>query len=317
MSHDIETMMSARGQKPWHFGQTGKTGQTVVVDHAPTAAEAIRLAQLDWQVEARPVYIKTADDTFRAIENRRALTRDSDETVFATVSDKYVPLQNVDAFGLLDGLVDDGLKFETAGAIRGGRTVFVTAQLPEEILIGGEDAHQLFLFVTNDHRGLDAVRVGVTPVRIVCQNTLNLAMRNLKRSWSAPHVSTMEGKLQDAREALSLTWKYVDAFQDEAEKMLATKMSNADFADFLEKCLDHPQLGKKPRADAEIGITRLWNEAMTVENIRGTYWGALNAVSEYFEWIRGSKTPEARLINTMEGLTLKMRDRANTLLAVA
>lgn len=315
--HDIETMFSGRGVKPWHFGETGATGQTTVVDHAPTAAEAIELAQLDWAVEAAPVYVKT-DDAFTEVTNRRALRRDRDGRVFAVVSDKYVPLQNADAFQFLDNLADEGLEYETAGAIRNGATVFITAKFPDQILIGGEDAHELYLFVTNDHRGLDAVKVGVTPVRIVCQNTLNMALRkgNLKRSWSAPHVSTLQGKLAEARAALELTWKYVDEWKIEAEALIATKMSEARFGDFLESLLAVPpsQLGKRPREAADAGIRALWAESETVAPYRGTKWGAYNAVSEYFEWVRETQTPEARLISTIEGPALKFRDRAFTLL---
>jgi phage/plasmid-like protein (TIGR03299 family) len=314
MAHEVETMMSARGIKPWHFTETSRTGQTVVVDHAPGAEEAIKLAQLDWQVDLEPVYTKSKAGGFREVKDRFALVRDADEKSLGVVSSMYHPLQNRDAFQFLDNLVDEGLEYETAGSLRGGETVFVTAKLPREILIGGEDAHELYLFVRNSHNGRHAVRVGVTPIRVVCQNTMNLAMGNLKRSWSCPHVGTMKGRLQEAREALELTWTYVEAFEQRAEELVATKISDAAFEDFLEECLKTPLIGPKAKESADAGIRGLYRNADTIGQFKGTAWGALNAVGEYFDWYRESTSNEARLLGSIEGTSARMRDRALALL---
>lgn len=310
MSHDVESMMSGRGQVPWHFGETGKTGQTVVVEHAPRAAEAIKLAKLNWKVDLEPTFRQGKDGTFHQIPDRFAVTRTKDEQVLGSVGRHYVPLQNAEAFQFLDNLVDDGLEFETAGSLRGGRTIFITAKLPKEILIGGEDAHSLYLFVKNDHRGLDAVQVAVTPIRIVCSNTLNLALRSVKRTWSCPHVGTMKGRLADARNALELSWKYMEAFEEQAEALLATELSTSAFEDFLDKTLTLPDIGPRARETAEAGITQLYRESPTCTPYAGTGWGALNAVGEYFDWVRDTRTDEARLLGSMEGIAVKARDKA-------
>lgn len=316
MAHEVETMMSGRGIKPWHFTETGRSGQTVVVDHAPQAEEAIKLAQLDWEVNLEPVYTKTRQNTFREVPERFAIVRDADEKSLGVVSSMYHPLQNRDAFQFLDNLTDEGLEYETAGSLRGGETVFITAKLPREILIGGEDAHELYLFVRNSHNGRHAVRVGVTPIRVVCQNTMNLAMSNLKRAWSCPHVGTMQGRLQDAREALELTWAYVDEWEQTAEALVSQQMTDLDFELFLTECMKTELIGPKAREAADAGITGLYHNAETIGQFKGTAWGALNAVGEYFDWYRESTSNEARLLNSIEGVSARMRDRALALLTV-
>lgn len=315
MAHEVETMMSARGIKPWHFTETGRTGQTVVVEHVPRAEEAIKLAQLDWEVNLEPVFTKTAAGTFREVPERFAIVRDQDEKSLGVVSSMYHPLQNREAFQFLDNLADEGLEYETAGSLRGGETVFLTAKLPREILIGGEDAHELYLFVRNSHNGRHAVRVGVTPIRVVCQNTMNLAMNTMKRSWSCPHVGTLQGRLQDARAALDLTWAYVDVFEQTAEELVSTPLSDLDFEMFLEECLKTDLIGPKAKEAADAGITGLYHNSETIGQFKGTAWGALNAVGEYFDWYRESTSNEARLLNSIEGVSARMRDRALALLS--
>lgn len=315
MAHEVETMMSGRGEKPWHFGETGRTGQTTVVDHAPKAAEALKLAKLDWRVDLEPTYRRDKKGEYQLIEGRKAVVRSKDGAVLGSVGSAYVPLQNVEAFEFLDNLLDEGLEYDTAGSLRGGQTVFMTAKLPREVLIGGEDAHELYIFVSNDHRGLHAVRVAVTPIRIVCQNTMNLALRNCKRTWSAPHLSTLKGRMADAREALELTWRYCDAFEAEAERLLGEKLSQSAFDDFVDKLLDTPQIGPRAAIAAQTGITALYEGSTTCAPFRGTAWGALNAVGEYYDWAREPETDESRLIGSIEGIAVKMRDRALALLS--
>jgi phage/plasmid-like protein (TIGR03299 family) len=303
--------MSGRSIKPWHFSETAKHGATVVVDHAPKASEAIRLAQLDWKVSLEPIYVRGEDGEFNVVEHKYAVTRDTDKRVFATVGRSYKPLQNSAAFEFLDNLVDQGLEFETAGALRGGSIVFLTAKVPTSILIGGEDAHDVYLFLRNAHNGMDSVRVGITPIRIVCQNTLDMALNYQQRSWSVAHNTTMEGKLAEAREALSMTFAYCEAFEMQANALLDTKFSDDAFDHFLNKCLE--DFGERSFEKSKEGIKSLYNDSITCKPYRGTKWGAYNAVSEWFEWGVG-RDGEARVMANLGGQAVKMRDRALALL---
>lgn len=315
MAHEVETMFSGRGIKPWHFDQTGPTGQTVVVDGAPTAAEAIKLAQLDWDVELRKVYAGSSDGkSKKLIPSKQAVVRATDDKVFSVVGSVYQPLQNKDAFTFMDNLVDEGLEYETAGSLRGGSIVFLTAKLPGEILVGGEDAHELYLFLRSSHNGFDSIKVGITPIRVVCQNTLNMALGRQKRSWAVAHTSTMQGKLQEAREALALTWKYMDIWKDTAETLIGTALSDSALDAFLAKCTE--DFAPKPRETAITGMKSLLDNSPTCEPWRNNAWGAYNAVGEYFEWVKPT-TGEARMMGNIQGQSQKMRDRALGLLVPA
>ena len=132
----------------------------------------------------------------------------------------------------------------------------------------------------------------------------------VKRTWSCPHLGTMKGRLADARHTLDLTWRYSGEFEKQAEALLATELSTSGFESFLEKTLTMPDIGPRARETAEVAITELYNTSPTCTPYRGTGWGALNAVGEYFDWVRDTRTDEARLLGSMEGIAVKARDRA-------
>lgn len=319
MAHEVETMMSARNVLPWHFNETGKDGRTKILAHAPTAAEAIEAAQLDWRVSLRPVYTKIEEDGKKAkyepIAGKHSVTRDSDGQVFSVVGGSYKPLQNQDAFTFMDSLADEGLEYETAGALRGGSIVFLTAKVPRTMMVGGKDAHELYLFLRNAHDGRNSVRVGITPIRIVCKNTMDLAMGSgLKRSWAVTHNTTMEGRLQEAREALDLTWRYVDAWEERADELFNQEMTNKQMERFLTEVVD--PLNATQAAAAFDTMTAMLKDKgnITVHPYANTAWGAFNVVGEYFEW-RKPRTTESRVMGNFVGVPLRMRDRALALLS--
>jgi phage/plasmid-like protein (TIGR03299 family) len=226
-----------------------------------------------------------------------------------------VPLQNTDAFQFLDNLVDTGLEYETAGSLRGGQQVFIAAKLPQTINIGGDDKHELYLFARNAFDGRNAVTIGVTPVRIVCMNTLNLALKGAKRTWSVPHLGTMAGRLEEAREALDLSFAYADAFEREGNRLVAQKLSDKAFDEFLASLTE--DMGERSGEKARDNIRGIYTTSTTVAGTghTGTAWGALNAAGEYFDWVRPTRTDEARLIGSLEGVAVKARDRALALLS--
>lgn len=315
MAHEVETMMAANGRRPWHFAETGADGRSVVVEHAPTAAEAIQLARLDWKVDLRPVFDRKSDGSYQAVGNRFNVVRDSDEKVLSVVGSNWRPLQNAEAFDFLDNLVDDGLRYDTAGSLRGGEVVFIAAKMPNQVLIGGQDAHDLYLFVRNAFNGRDAVTVGITPIRIECMNKLNLAMTKLKRSWSCPHLTTMKGKLAEARHALDLSWAYMDAWVKTAEDLIAQPFTDKDLERFMDKLMKDAPIGPKAQDAAKDGIRTIWSVGAANASIKGTKWGAVNAVGEYYDWVRPIRSEEARLLNSVDGLGTRMRDKALALLS--
>lgn len=171
----VETMYATR-EKPWH-------GLGTVVKEAPASEEALRLAGLDWNVIQEPIYTPFREK----IDGFKANVRDSDRKVLGVVSDRYKVVQNVEAFSFTDELLGQGVRYETAGSLSGGKRVWLLARLPREYIIAGERISPYLVF-SNTHDGSGSVKVAVTPIRVVCNNTLNLALSTAQRSFSMIHT---------------------------------------------------------------------------------------------------------------------------------
>ena len=277
MSHEIETMFSVR-KKPWHYEMT--KNYVKLIQEAPTSEEALKAAGLDWEVMPRFVY----DEWGRPIPGYTANTRDMDDKVLRIVSDRYQIVQNKDAFDFTDALLEDGMRYETAGSLRGGKQVWLLGQLPKKY-IAGDETEQYICF-TNTHDGSGAVRVCMTPVRVVCNNTLNLALKSAKRSWSARHTGDINAKLADAKETLMLAGDYMDALAKTANEMALQVMSPNDVEKVTSVILNRPE---KPDKKAEAIFQQKKDELMIcmlrpdLANFLGTKWGFLNAVADFVD----------------------------------
>lgn len=182
MSAEVESMFYVR-ETPWH-------GLGKKVTEAPDSKEALRLAGLEWEVEQEAVYTAGGSQ----VQGYYANVRNTDRHVLGIVTDRYRVIQNREAFAFTDALLGEGVRYETAGSLMGGRKVWMLARLPREYIIGGEHISPYLVF-SNTHDGSGAVRVAVTPVRVVCSNTLNLALATAKRSWSMCHTGNVSEKM--------------------------------------------------------------------------------------------------------------------------
>lgn len=214
MSALVETMFSSNRQVPWH-------GMGTIVEDAPTSEDAIRLAGLDWKVEQKPIYL--ADGT--EIQGSYANVRSSDNKPLGIVGGRYSIVQNTDAFTFTDELLGEGVRYETAGSLKDGKVIWLLAKLPEKYEILGDKVDPYVVF-TNTHDGSGAVRVAMTPVRVVCNNTLNMAMRSAKRVWTARHTGNIHSKLDDAMYTLELASQYMEATKETFEELHKVKMDD-------------------------------------------------------------------------------------------
>lgn len=201
MAANVETMFYTR-EKPWH-------GLGTMVRKAPSASHALALAGLDWKVEQHPVQTESGI----RLEGFLANIRDTDSRVLGVVTDKYRVVQNEEAFAFTDELLGGGVTYETAGSLQEGRKVWLLARLPQRYIISGDEIAPYLVF-SNSHDGSGAIKVAMTPVRVVCNNTLNLALERAKRSWSTVHTGNPAGKMQDARQ----TVLYADSYMAELGK---------------------------------------------------------------------------------------------------
>lgn len=208
----IDTMFSVR-EMPWHK-------QGIIVQDAPTSADAIRLAGLDWKVVQEKIYTENGIK----IDGAKANVRDKDGKILGVVGSKYSIVQNEDAFKFTDALLGEGVTYETAGSLKDGKTIWLLAKMPQKYEILGDEVTPYIVF-TNTHDGSGAVRVAMTPVRVVCNNTLNMALKTAKRTWSARHTGNIDMKLDDALETLEFADAYMKATQSTFEKLYDIKMN--------------------------------------------------------------------------------------------
>ena len=209
----IESLFYVR-ETPWH-------GQGLRVEGAPSSEEAIRLAGLDWSVDQQPIYL--VDGT--QIKDNYANVRSSDGKALGIVGSKYKIVQNIEAFAFTDELLGEGVKYETAGSLKEGKVIWLLAKMPEAFEVLGDKVEPYLVF-TNTHDGSGAVRVCMTPVRVVCNNTLNMALRGAKRVWSARHTGSIASKLDDARETLQFANNYIKATQETFEELYKVKLND-------------------------------------------------------------------------------------------
>ena len=272
MAANVETMFSVR-EKPWH-------GLGSIVMEAPTSADALRMAGLDWNVVQEPIYT----DFNELIEGYKANVRDSDRKVLGVVSDRYKVVQTMDAFSFTDELLEKGVRYETAGALQEGRKVWLLARLPREYIIAGERISPYLVF-SNTHDGSGSVKVAVTPVRVVCNNTLNLALNTAKRSFSMIHTGNIQDKIQEAKETLFMAEEYMDCLGIEFEQLRRQKVTNGQVKEYIEMLLP---MEKEPTDIQRKNIIRLrkdmekrYYDAPDLQNVGNNAYRFINAVSDF------------------------------------
>ena len=224
MAANVESMFSVR-EKPWH-------GIGTVVMEAPSSVQALKLAGLDWDVVQEDSYTRFGGK----VDGYKANLRNTDRRVLGVVSDRYKVVQNVEAFSFTDELLGKGVRYETAGSLQEGRKVWLLARLPREYIIAGERISPYLVF-SNTHDGSGSVKVAVTPVRVCCNNTLNLALTTASRSFSMMHTGNIQGKIQEAKETLFMAEKYMDCLGVEFEQLRRQKVTDAQVRDYVEQLL--------------------------------------------------------------------------------
>ena len=221
MAANVETMFYVR-ETPWH-------GLGTKVMEAPDSRKALIVAGLDWNVVQEPIYT----DTGEPISGYKANIRDSDRSVLGVVTDRYKVIQNREAFAFTDELLGQGVRYETAGSLQGGRKVWLLARMPHEYIISGERISPYLLF-SNTHDGSGSIKVALTPIRVVCNNTLNLALNTAKRSWSMIHTGDIQAKMQEARNTLFRAEKYMDELGREFEALRMKKLTDQQVKEYIE-----------------------------------------------------------------------------------
>ncbi|WP_406205396.1 DUF932 domain-containing protein [Kitasatospora sp. NBC_01560] len=289
-----EAAFYSHRQPAWH-------GLGTVTEEAKTSDEVLHLAKLNWLVEKRPLLSMNKGKLGKKIPGRFGTFRDdTGDWVGGLVGKSWTPIQNREAFAFLDELVGGGhVTYETAGAIDGGRVVFMSTAAPSITLDpeGAADRIDLYTLFANSHDGRSAAVAVETPIRAVCTNTLDFAVKEAQRTWKIRHTADALSQLEEARRALGYNERFAAAFEAEAIQLFQTAMTNQDFDKLITELWGTPAEGARKNVVAKYTERRdrlhhLFREADTQENIRGTRWAALQAVIEFDDYFRDVKTPE-------------------------
>lgn len=260
------------GQRAWH-------GMGTVLDNPPTSADAIRIAHLDWQVEQKPIYAEGGVLIPNYFANVRTDTNES----LGIVTNKYKICQNTEAFDFVDDIMgqkDIPVKYESCGSLFNGRKIWLLARLEDRMVLG--DKTECYMCFENSHDGKGAIKIFGTSVRVVCNNTLQLAVSGATRMWSAKHYGNIELRKREAIETLGLANDYFNRIDGRAEELYVIR-PNWDM--FLDKLLPIDS-SKSERVQSNTilvrnSISKIYTEKDDLQNFKGTGWGMYNAVADY------------------------------------
>jgi len=311
-------------QKAWHgLGQ-------IVTDY-PTSAEAIKHAGLDYEVAKSELFTQgrslTVGNNGALIEgadisvpNYYANIRTDNNAVLGVVGKDYHIVQNKDAFAFFDAIVGggDGILYETAGALGNGERIFITAKLPGYIRVGkGEDVTEKYIFLTTSHDGSGSITAAFTPIRVVCQNTVNAALRNMSNVVRIKHTAGAKQRLDDAHKVMGLAnilseqlegifneWATVRVTDKEAKKLIQLALCpNKETFDLLKKGAED-ELSTVFKNTVEDAFSyAMLSDTQQMDTTRGTLYGAYNAVTGYYQNVRNYKDSEAKLQSIIMGGT--------------
>jgi phage/plasmid-like protein (TIGR03299 family) len=308
MSHDLEiksdgvASMFFAGETPWH-------GLGVAVPQNVKSDEAMKLAGLDWTVSLKDVYahIPGMDVPEVLIEDKKAVVRDSDGKIMGLVGDGYACIQNGRSFNFMDAIIGlDKAWFHTAGALKGGRHVWMLVEIPGDIVVNRTDVSKKFILLSTSHDGTRALQAMFTTVRCVCQNTVTAALANAKNAVTVRHTKNHEVKLGEAIRILQAANNWFTAFQADA-----TMLSEAAFTEAKMKLLadylfpsDETDPEKIPQQTLTARETMIKLFHSGKGNKGETAWDALNGCTEYMDWFRGTrgKTDADRKSNRLDSI---------------
>lgn len=290
MAHEVESMMAVV-KTPWH-------GLGTIVSEAPTTEEAIKLAGLNWHVGKEELFTKDGTKV-----NAYALRRDSDNRVLSVVGKSYTPLQNAEAFQWFNPFVESGeCSLETAGSLRQGERVWILAKLNRApIDVGSGDLVNKFLLLSNGHDGILAARVSLTPIRVVCANTLAAAHNAEASSFMrVRHSSKVLVTLEKVREIINTANASFEATAEQYKYLATRSINKSDLEKYVKTVFGLPEVAESERAKTfqerlMIDITQLfeYGQGQQLASAKGTMWGAYNAVTEYLSYQAGkAKKPE-------------------------
>ncbi len=308
-------------EKAWH-------GLGQIVQDYPTSTEALKFAGLDYEVTKEGIYTTSYNcdgqpmDFAKRIRTHFATMRKDTGDVLGIVGKDYEIVQNKDAFTFFDSIVGgDGIQYETAGALGKGERIFITAKLPDYIKVGDDDLIEQYLFLTTSHDGFGSITAAFTPIRIVCNNTLNAAFRNCSNSIKIRHTSNVKERLEQAHKVMGISYKLSEYLETSFNQWSKVRITDKQVMKLIQLAMVP---NKEVLQDLQAGLMddlstcyknmcdSVYEYAMSsptqqTETTKGTVFGAYNSVTGYFQNIRNYKNDEAKVKSLLFGGTAQQR----------
>ena len=305
MAHLVESMMYV-GKTPWHG-----LGTPIPEEKKINVREALVAAGLDWKVELRRVYTENSEGSAKAgILDHFAVCRTSDDAFLGIVGPDYKPLQNHEALEWFQPFLDaDEATLETAGSLKGGRQVWSLAKIRDGLMdVNQKDSVAHYILLSNGHDGSVSVRVGFTPIRVVCNNTLTMAHRsNASKLLRVRHTSNLQENLETVRDTMKLARREFAATVEQYRKLQKRGIDTAGLERYIRIVFSLPD--DKGGKELIPNIIHLFENGRGSKEAGRTYWGAYNAVTEYLNYFRG-KVQDNTLSSLWFGESTQVNQRA-------
>lgn len=321
MAHLLE-MIGGKAQMfsvqktPWH-------GLGIILDQPPTAEDAIVAAGLNWEVEKKQSMFMDSHGLLRNVDDQFAVVRKTDQKLLGNAGKTWQPLQNKDAFKFFDPFVQAGeATYETAGSLEDGKRIWIMAKVKRQVIevVKGDEVEK-FILLTNTHKAGCAVTGGLTPIRVVCNNTLTGAMMSKSsRLFRATHSHQMIQRLEDIQATIAQADKAfeqaADAYRMFAKKSLTKNIIEAFLSQTFEFSInsDPKKVSSREKSWEQKqteNIIRLMEtgRGSDIKGVKGTVWGLYNAATEYISHEQG-KNQDQRLKSAWFGAGMQMNERA-------
>lgn len=312
MAHNLEirygqASMFYTGETPWHT--LGKR-----LERPATAAEAIEAARLDFTVVKRPLKAVINGRQYSDVPNAFATVRTDTKQVLGVVGARYEPVQNIDAFNFFDPIIDrDEACYETAGVLGRGEKIWLLAKLPDYIKVGKQnDPVEKFVLLYNSHDGSSVVRAKLTAIRVVCSNTLSVALSGAEQEVRIRHTASAADRLKQAHEILGLTNQLYQQLDYIFNRMALKKVTGSQLVEYVKTLIpDNPAAENNTRTEnMRSKIIELHDSVKDASMHRGNLFGAYNAVTEYVDHYSSQKDASKQLKSIWWGSGEILKKRA-------
>ena len=292
-------------EAPWH-------GLGTRLEKLATSEEAMEVANLGFTVVKAPLKAVVANGMVN-VAGRFATVRTDTNDVLGVVGSRYTIVQNKDAFRFFDGLVGEGeAMYETVGALGLGEKIWILAKLPSYIRVNGDDIVDKYLLLSNSHDGSSIIRAKLTPIRVVCHNTLSMALQGAEQEVRIRHTASAEERLEVGHKIIGLSNVLYNDLAEIFQQMAVVKVTNAQLVDYVKTLVPDNELAENHTRTENIRakILELHEVGAGSNMSRGTAWGAYNAVTEYTDHVYTTTAVDKKLESVWFGVGAKLKVEA-------